>query len=87
MARSIHLTTHQSLYRHCAVHQPDAGVGNLAGGGGVGQGGVLVAAEFQDGVVHLIKSNYRQLFLFIDENLCIFAPTKKDKDVRHITYR
>ena len=43
---------------------------------GIGQGGILVVAELQNGVVHLIKSNYRQLFLFIDENLCIFAPTK-----------
>ena len=30
---------HQHLNRHGAVHQPDAGVGGVAVGGGVGQGG------------------------------------------------
>ena len=36
--------THHRLHRHRTVHQPDAGAGGVAVGGGVGEGGVLVAA-------------------------------------------
>ena len=49
----ISYPAHHRLYRHSAVHQPDAGVGGVAVDAGVCQGGVLVAAELQDGVVHL----------------------------------
>ena len=40
----IYIIAHQSLihhrlHRHRAVHQPDAGAGSVAVGGGVGQGG------------------------------------------------
>lgn len=73
MGRCQQSLIHYCLNRHGAVHQPDAGVGGVAVDAGVGEGGVLVAAEFQDGVVHLINTNYRQLFWFIDENLYIFA--------------
>ena len=44
---------HHRLDRHGAVHQPNAGVGGVAVDTGVGEGGVFVAAELQDGVVHL----------------------------------
>jgi len=49
------LTTNSSygLDRHAAVHQADAGVRCVAVHASVGQRGVLVAAEFKDGVVHL----------------------------------
>ena len=76
MGRCQQSLTHYRLNRHGAVHQADTGVGGVAVDTGVGEGGVLVAAELQDDVVHLINANYRQLFCFIDENLYIFAPTK-----------
>ena len=41
------------LNRHGAVHQSDAGVGGVAVYAGVFQRGILVAAELQDGIVHL----------------------------------
>ena len=57
------LHAHQRLHRHRAVHQADAGVGGVAVDTSVGEGSVFVAAELQDGVVHLIEeTNYRQLF-------------------------
>ena len=36
---------HHRLYRHGAVHQPDAGGGGVAVDAGVGQEGILVATE------------------------------------------
>ena len=57
------LHVHQRLNGHRAVHESDAGVGGVAVDAGVGEGSVFVAAELQDGVVHLIEeTNYRQLF-------------------------
>ena len=52
----LDLQTTDSSYgfdRHAAVHQADAGVRCVAVHASVGQRGVLVAAEFKDGVVHL----------------------------------
>ena len=76
MGRCQQSLIHYRLNRHRAVHQADTGIGGVAVDAGVGEGSVFVAAELQDGIVHLINANYRQLFWFIDENLYIFAPTK-----------
>ena len=54
---------HQRLDRHGGVHHPDEGEGGVAGGGGVGQGGVLVAAELQDNVVYLKKIKLSAIIL------------------------
>lgn len=50
---SLIVRTYQRLYGHGAVHQANAGVGGVSVHTGIGKGGILVAAEFQDGVIHL----------------------------------
>lgn len=46
------------LNGHSAVHQADAGVGGVAVYAGIFKRGILVAAELQDGVVHLGAIEY-----------------------------
>ena len=77
----IHLI-YQRLNRHRAVHQADAGGGGVAVHAGVGQRGILIAAEFQDGVAHLKKNqiigNYSELLT----KICIsLHRQKQDIDV------